>query len=132
MTLSELSEEAYLQERLSPTSVICGIESVVRQRRGSVRSPGPGHAWISGGGYTYYWCGRPHEHLEGAAVAIGNQLLPMVTMRQRAYIETENTPYFGYYFSNLCLIRLGRVDSFWKRSTPNSRWSWTRVQNGIS
>ena len=27
-----------------------------------VRRPGSG--WVSGGGYTYYWSGRPQEHLE--------------------------------------------------------------------
>ena len=35
--------------------------------------------WISGGGYTYYWSGRPHGHLEEVAVAVADRLVPMIT-----------------------------------------------------
>ena len=42
-----------------------------------VRRPGSG--WVSGGGYTYYWSGRPQGHLEGVAVAVADRLVPMIT-----------------------------------------------------
>ena len=42
-----------------------------------VRRPGSG--WVSGGGYTYYWSGRPQRHLEGVAVAVADRLVPMIT-----------------------------------------------------
>ena len=31
------------------------------------------------GGYTYYWSGSPHAHLEGRAVAVADRLVSMVT-----------------------------------------------------
>ena len=39
----------------------------------------PGSEWVSGGGYTYYWSGRPQGHFEGVAVAVADRLVPMIT-----------------------------------------------------
>ena len=39
----------------------------------------PGSRWVSGGGYTYYWSGRPPEHIEGAVLAVADRLVPMIT-----------------------------------------------------
>ena len=48
-----------------------------------VRRPGSG--WVSGGGYTYYWSGRPKGHLEGVAVAVADRLVPMT----RSHLSTS-------------------------------------------
>ena len=45
--------------------------------RSEVRRPWNG--WVSGGGYTHYWSGRPQRHIEGVAVFVGDRLVSMIT-----------------------------------------------------
>ena len=49
----------------------------VRRTPPEVKRSGSG--WSSERGYTYYWSGRPQEHLEGVSVAVVDRLVPMIT-----------------------------------------------------
>ena len=61
---------------------------------------------IMAGGYTYYWSGRSDGyHAQGVAVAVSNELTPMIIegTPQQAYYETKDSSLLGCHFPGLCL-----------------------------